>query len=264
MTEQPEDPHYTLPNDWELAQQRLDLLGASFDAPSIELALRLGVTQGTRCLEAGAGGGSFARWLCTTVIPRGRVLAVDADPRHLDDLPARGGEVCALDLVNDDLGHGQFDFVHTRLVLLHIHERDRVLDRLARALAPGGVLMIEEHDVFGTLEAMTGAYGELWAVFHRMSQAAGLDATWARTLPRRLASLGLTDVHASGGIEMFRGGDPMARLWSLTWLQAREQLIAAGGAPELIDAARAELEDPDRWFHCPAMVRATAKRPELS
>ncbi|MGV9613586.1 methyltransferase domain-containing protein [Nocardia xishanensis] len=32
------------------------------------------------------------------------------------------------------------DFVHTRVVMLHIADRDIVLERLARALTPGGVL----------------------------------------------------------------------------------------------------------------------------
>lgn len=58
------------------------------------------------------------------------MLAVDADPRHLDDVPELGGEVAQLDLVADDLPQQEFDFVHTRLVLLHIAERDRVLARL--------------------------------------------------------------------------------------------------------------------------------------
>src|SRR5580693_1989069 len=89
----PPNPHYTLPNDWEFADERLALLGAAYDPASIALAQRLGMRAGWRCLEAGAGGGSFARWLCSATSPGGRVLAVDADPRHLADLPHRGGEV---------------------------------------------------------------------------------------------------------------------------------------------------------------------------
>jgi hypothetical protein len=41
---------------------------------------------------------SFARWLCGATSPGGRVLAVDADPRHLVDLPDRGGEVAQIGL----------------------------------------------------------------------------------------------------------------------------------------------------------------------
>src|ERR1700731_4104632 len=85
----PPNPHYTLPNDWEFADERLALLGAAYDPPSIALAQRLGVRAGWRCLEAGAGGGSFARWLCSATSPGGRGLAGDADPPHPTGPPGR-------------------------------------------------------------------------------------------------------------------------------------------------------------------------------
>ncbi|WP_084536303.1 class I SAM-dependent methyltransferase [Nocardia yamanashiensis] len=208
-------PRYTLPNDWDLAGERLALLGEAYDAESVSLATRLGVGVGSRCLEAGAGGGSFARWLCSAVLPGGRVLAVDADPRHLADLPARGGEIAQFDLVADELPPSAFDFVHTRFVLLHIAERDEVLRRLAR------------------------------------------------TLPARLAKLGLIDIHSTAEIPMFRGGSPTARMWSLTAVQVQESLVGQGVSAEVIAAARAELTDEGRWFYAPPTVRAWARAPRM-
>ncbi|MEU4711637.1 hypothetical protein AB0G00_34965 [Nocardia salmonicida] len=102
----PQDPYYALPNEWDFANERLALLGVADDPESITLAQRLGVGAGSQCLEAGVGGGSFARWLCSAALPGGRVLAVDADPRHLADLPDRGGEVARIDLVTDKLLQG--------------------------------------------------------------------------------------------------------------------------------------------------------------
>jgi SAM-dependent methyltransferase len=250
------DPHYTLPNDWEFADERLALLGAAYDPTSISLAQRLGVRAGWRCLEAGAGGGSFARWLCDATSPGGRVLAVDADPRHLADLPDRGGEVARTDLAVDELPERAFDFVHTRLVLLHIAQRDTILRRLARAVAPGGLLVLEEAGEFGVLDEMPGAYGEVWRVFSRFTEIAGADQSWARDLPVRLETLGLVDVESSADIPMFRGGSPSARMWSLTWAQIHEQLVQLGASPEVITAAQADLEDEQRWFWAPPMVRA--------
>jgi hypothetical protein len=43
----PPNPHYTLPNDWEFADERPALLGAAYDPPSIALAQRLGVRAGS-------------------------------------------------------------------------------------------------------------------------------------------------------------------------------------------------------------------------
>jgi hypothetical protein len=81
--------------------------------PASRLRSGWGVRAGWRCLQAGAGGGSFARWLRSATSPGGRVLAVDADPRHLADLPDCGGEVAQIDLAADELPERAFDFLHT-------------------------------------------------------------------------------------------------------------------------------------------------------
>src|ERR1700726_1277250 len=219
----PPNPHYTLPNDWEFADERLALLGAAYDPPSIALAQRLGVRAGWRCLEAGAGGGSFARWLCSATSPGGRVLAVDADPRHLADLPDLGGEVEQIDLAADELPEREFDFVHTRLVLLHIAQRDKILERLARALAPGGLLVLEEGDEFGGLDEMGGAFGDVWRVFARSTQIAGANQAWARDLPVHLEALGLVDVEVDAEIPISRGGPPLRRCGNLPGGQTNRQ-----------------------------------------
>ncbi|MGW0324237.1 class I SAM-dependent methyltransferase [Nocardia sp. NPDC003183] len=255
-TSSPRKPHYTLPNEWDFANERLALLGAAYDPESIALARRLGVGPGWRCLEAGAGGGSFARWLCDVALPSGRVFAVDADPRHLTDLPHRGGEVARMNLVTDELPQGAFDFVHTRFVLLHIAQRDTVLQRLARALAPGGVLLLEEGDGLGVLDEMPGAFGEVWRAFARSTETEGANQAWARDLPAQLGAVGLIDVRAEAEIPMFRGGSPMARMWNLTWTQAHETLVALDVSPEVIVAAQAELADEQQWFYAPPTVRA--------
>lgn len=254
--------HYTLPNAWGRAQQRLALLGEAFDPKSIALARDLGVGPGWRCLEAGAGGGSFARWLCAATAPGGRVLAVDADPRHLRDLPRLGGEVAQLDLVADDLPEHAFDFVHTRVVLIHITQRDLVLEKLARAVAPGGLLVLEEDDALGAPEQMTDAYGQVWQCFRRMSESAGLNAMWARDLPARLQGLGFHDLTANAEIAFFAGGSTLARFWSLTWVQVHDRLLAHGATADLIGAAHVELEDPRRWFRGPATVRVCGRAAE--
>lgn len=256
------NPHYTLPNDWDLADERLALLGAAYDPESIALAQYLGVRSGSRCLEAGAGGGSFARWLCDRALPGGRVLAVDADPRHLTDLPDRGGEVAQLDLVSGELPGGEFDFVHTRFVLLHIAQRDTVLRRLVHALAPGGVLLVEEGDGLGVLGEMTGAFGHVWRAFARSTEIAGADQSWARNVPVQLELLGLADVQARVEVPMFRGGSPLARMWSLTWTQVHDTLVELGLSSDIIADAQSELADERRWFYAPPTVRTWARARE--
>ena len=40
--------------------------------------------------------------------------------------------------------------------------------------------------------------------------------------------------------------------------------VSRGADPAVLDAARADLDDPARWFHGPAMVAAWGRRPERS
>src|SRR5918998_6841824 len=88
---------YPLPNDWQLARRRLELLEACHDPATFRRAEALGVSAGWRCLEAGAGHGSVARWLAERVGDTGSVLAADLDVSLLDEIELPGLEVHAMD-----------------------------------------------------------------------------------------------------------------------------------------------------------------------
>jgi SAM-dependent methyltransferase len=188
------------------------------------------------------------------------VLAVDLDVRLLEQISDPRIEVRRMDLVTDELPGDAFDFVHTRLLLIHLPERDAVLRQLAGALQPGGVLMVEEDDVHPVLTTATGAYADAWETFLKMARATGIDGEWARGLPERLDALGLVGVGAEIDSQLFRGGGALAQLWSLSWLQVRGRIVDMGLDGERIDAGRAALEDPTRWFHGPAKVIAWGRR----
>jgi SAM-dependent methyltransferase len=253
---------YALPNAWELARRRLELLEASHDQSSIRRAEVLGVGEGWRCLDAGAGGGSFARWLAGRVGKSGSVVAADLDTRLLEEVDTPGLEVRRIDLTTDDVPRDEFDLVHTRLVLIHVPERDQVLQRLAAAVRPGGLLMLEEDAIYPVLATAEGAYREAWLAFLGMMESAGVDAEWPSKLPERLEAQGLVEVDAEVDTQLFRGGSDPAQFWSLTWLQARDRVASTGVPAEVIDEGRAVLEDPGRWFYGPAKVIAWGRRPE--
>jgi SAM-dependent methyltransferase len=236
---------YAFPNAWELARHRLELLEASYDPSSFRYAEALGVGPGWRCLDAGAGGGSVAGWLASRVGERGRVVAADIDTRLIEDLAAPNLEVRQMDLCADELEVGGFDFVHTRLVLIHLPAREAVLRRLVDALRPGGVLMVEEADIYPVLGTATGDYRDGWDAF--LAATPDLDPAWARGLPERLDRLGLRDVDAEVDSQFFRGSSPPADFWSLSWSQVRDRTDA-----HAIDRGREALADTTRWYHGPA------------
>jgi SAM-dependent methyltransferase len=255
------DLGYGLPNAWEQARRRLELLAACHDDASQRRATALGVGPGWRCLDAGAGQGSFARWLASRVGPDGHVVAADLDVSLLADLDAPNVEVREMDLVHDELPRDEYDLVHTRLALLHIAARDEVLPRLVAAVRPGGLLLLEEDDGYPILATATGAYRAAWEVFLKTMSGGGTHPAWARDLPERLGALGLVDVDAEAAGQLFRGGSVPAQMWSLSWLQVRERAEAMGASVEDLDRGRAALADPDRWFHGPTMIAAWGRRP---
>ena len=182
---------YALPNATEGSRERLDLLEACHDPSSRHRAAALGV--GRRLALPGGGGrrGIVRRWLAGRVGETGHVVAADLDVRLLED--ADGVEPWQMDLAKEELPRAEFDFVHTRLLLLHVPQRDEVLAKLAAALRPGGVLLIEEDDINPVTSTATGDYAEAWRVFLAAMNAAGTDAEWAREpagAPRRAGAPG--------------------------------------------------------------------------
>jgi SAM-dependent methyltransferase len=248
---------YALPNAAEVARQRLAALEETYDPASFRRAEALGIGLGWRCLDVGAGGGSFARWLADRVGPSGRVVATDIDVRFLGP-PL---EVRESDVRTGELEPAAYDLVHTRLVLLHLPEREEVLARLAGAVRPGGLLMIEEDDVYPMLALASGAYRDAWTAFRQLTKSAGVNSQWAHELPERLDALGLVHVDAEVDTQLFRGGTAPARFWSLTWLQTRARIVEMGVPEAVVDAGRAALDDPARWYYGPARVIAWGRRP---
>ena len=106
---------YLYDQAWERERQRLTALEDLFDDTTRHRLDLLGVGEGWRCLEVGAGAGSTARWLADRVGASGQVVATDLDPRFLSDGPRL--KVIAHDILTDDLDTEAYDLVHARACL---------------------------------------------------------------------------------------------------------------------------------------------------
>src|SRR4029077_16621494 len=124
------DSTYLLDNAAREAPARFDALSALYDQATIQHLENSGVGPGWRCLEVGGGRGSIAAWLATRVGPTGHVLVTDLDPRFLDASKFPNLEVRRHNIVSDSLPEATFDLIHARLVLMHLPEREKVLERL--------------------------------------------------------------------------------------------------------------------------------------
>ena len=242
---------------------RLRLLEAIADPRSIRLLGDLGIEPGWRCAELGAGGGSMAAWLADRVGHDGSVVAVDRDVTLLRRLDERSNiEIVEASLEDLDLSPGSFDLVHTRNVLMHIDDADRIVAGLVQALRPGAVLLVEEADYF-PLAAMTSP--ALLAV------AGALVAgwTWARTLPTTISRLPVTDIAVTVDASMLQGGSPEAAFWAYTLRSVRHRLTGprparVGEGPsvseETFDEAMRLLADDSFWTPMAAVVCVSCRR----
>ena len=118
---------YAFPTGADAAEQ-FDALQTVLDPLTTARLTELGIAPGARCWEAGAGGGSIARWLADRVGPAGLVVATDRDTSQLR--PSGNLHVDRHDLREHSVPDGgPFDLVHARLVLLHLPQRREILRR---------------------------------------------------------------------------------------------------------------------------------------
>src|SRR4051794_7613790 len=124
MTQMTTNPGYVLDQAWHAERDRLESLTSLYDARSLELCERLGMSAGWDCLDAGAGTGSLALAMLERVAPTGTVTALDADARFLRPLDVDNLHVIEADLNEIRLPVDRYDLVHSRLVLEHLPRRD--------------------------------------------------------------------------------------------------------------------------------------------
>ncbi|MDR7300824.1 class I SAM-dependent methyltransferase [Haloactinomyces albus] len=226
--------NYVFESDDTLTRRHLGALEGAFDAVSIRRLDESGVRAGWKCLDAGAGSGSIARWLADRVGSSGEVVATDTDLRLLEGVQGGNIRVLEHDLTRDPLPEAEYDLVHARLLLILLTERDRVLDRLIGALKPGGVLVLEDFDVAGSGTLLAPEDGDA-EVFDRVLEAyltamaaAGVDNRWGRHLYAALRYRGLHDVRSVGRTEAWPGGSPGCELIRANLVQLRRRILDQG------------------------------------
>lgn len=253
---------YALDNSWDRARRRLSLLEQYLDPMTKRRMLALGLQEGWRCLEIGAGGGSIAAWLGEQVGDRGRILATDINVALLDAVASPRVETQRHDILNDPLPQGEFDLVHTRWLLHHLPEPETAVRRMLSAVRPGGWLLIEEVDFFPVHASSPAIYSKFMSVLvNTVVAGSGRDCFWARELPAAVAAMEVDDVGAEGDFSVIRGGSAMAEFFSLTAEQMRERILEGGALDEAeLDEGLRLLASPDFWGFGGGGVSVWARR----
>ena len=245
--------------------ERLALGEDLWDGGSIERLSVLGVAPGWSCLELGAGRGSIARWLAGRVGPQGTVVATDLRVDRLAEaLQGTAVQVRRHELGQDPLPDDAFDLIHARLVLQHLPARRRIVAGLARALRPGGVLLLEDTDVAGLFSnpAEPTFNERVKQAAYRVMEAAGYDRGCGLRNLEFAVDAGLTAVEAHGRAHAVRGGTPAARWYELWLRHLRPEMTAHGYVTDdEVEAALAAIADPSNVWLSQVMLAVTAVRP---
>jgi SAM-dependent methyltransferase len=109
---------------------------------------RLGLREGWRCVDVGAGGGDVAVALAEVVGRDGRIYAVDSDPRARDavaEAAAAHSQVLAITQAAEELLLPEpVDLAFCRFLLMHVPDPLMVLRRMGAAVRPGGWVVAQE------------------------------------------------------------------------------------------------------------------------
>ena len=228
---------YLLDNQQAEAGRRFDALSELLDPVTFRHLSAVGVSAGWSCWEVGAGGASVPAWLADQVGPTGRVVASDIDTAWM---PAAGAgfEVLRHDVGVDEAPAAEFDLVHARLLLTHVHQRAAALSTMVRSLRPGGWLVLEDADPALQPLICPDEYGPAQQLANRLRQGfrtlmagRGADLALGRTLPRLLREAGMIEVQADAFFPIT--APACSDLEIATVQQIRERLVAAGLASEV-------------------------------
>lgn len=183
--------------DAELA--RLEFQHRVWAPATRELLDRAGLAAGMRVLDAGSGPGFVTLEIAERVGPRGSVVALDASPRwaaHLEGVARERGlarvEARVATLERAELERASFDVVVARWFLSFVPDLDGAVEKLARSLAPGGVLVVQDYNHEGiSLFPRSAGFDAVVHATRELYARAGGDAFVAARIPAACARAGL-------------------------------------------------------------------------
>jgi SAM-dependent methyltransferase len=252
-------------------KERLDILAAVMHPLTASLLAEAGVASGHRCLDAGCGGGHVSRQLSELVGADGCVVGVDIDHEIIglaradagaaprDNLEFRVGDAAAVD-------DGPYDVAYARFLLSHLDDPASLISGLVDALAPGGVLIVEDVDFAGSFcHPPSRAYWRSVDLYRATVHKRGGNADIGPALPALLQAAGLDRISVNVCQPAGLGGDAKLMV-PLTLERIARSVVDEGVATASeVDLVLRELyanyEDPRSVMSMPRIVQAWGRAP---
>jgi SAM-dependent methyltransferase len=267
------DNEYVLgTHDAELV--RLGLQHRLWSRQAFDLWERAGIGPGARVLDVGCGPGHATFDLAQLVTHGGRVVAVDESERFIRYLTAQAEvrgvinvDASVQDVQTLRVPEESVDFAYARWVLCFTPRPDNVVAGVARALKPGGCLLVQDYTQWQGLflSPPSEAFLEVLRATDRAWRESGGDSEVGKRLPAMMASHGLR-------VESIRPLQRIARPREPLWQWPAS--FFANWAPSLVERGylsadaqkafvrewEARSSDRDAFFWTPAMLEIIARR----
>lgn len=183
----------------------LELRNDVYRRPLATALDRLGLREGWRCADVGAGGGDVTVAMARIVGREGRVYAVDSDPKRRNEVAEAAAEAAQAQVVAlTQSGEALLlpepvDLAYCRFLLLHVRHPVAVLTRMRDAVRPSGWVVAQE--------PITSA-GRVDGVAFSAPEARHPDI--GATLPALVLAAGLELVDAWAEAPAWAGPGPVA------------------------------------------------------
>jgi ubiquinone/menaquinone biosynthesis C-methylase UbiE len=158
-----------------------------------------------------------------------------------------------------------YDLVYARFLLTHLRDPQAVVQRMAQATRPGGVVVVEDidHTAIFCYPACP-ALEQYITFYNQVTRLRGADPAIGPKLPALLRQGGLHDIQVHVVQPTFLEGNAK-RISQITLENIREAVVAAGLATQTeLDALVEELEaftqNPETLVSLPRIVQAWAYR----
>jgi len=218
---------------------------------------RIGLLPGQAAIDLGCGPSGILELLSAAVSSGGRVVGLDADPRHaaLAARHARQLGLANVEVVSADARHtglppGSFDLVHARTLLVTIPEAGQVVAEMVRLARPGAWIASQEPDCeYSLCYPPIPAWDRLHELFLAGFGRSGANPLIGRRLAELYRDAGLSDVEMASWAPAYPAGHSRRTLLPDLVRSLRPMILELGlsGERELAEvdrAVREHLADP--------------------